>query len=157
MNSFNSSLKLVETKGKKSVFSKVKLNKNLPIYEFTGSLVTLDEITDHSYYLQISPISYMGPSGDYDDYINHSCNPNCYIHIVGNRAFLYTLNVILPNTEITFDYSLTSSLSKDIWNMSCTCNHFLCRKEISGYQYLPKDLKLKYEKLNIVPGYNKGK
>lgn len=37
-------------------------------------------------------------------YINHSCDPNCEVHIKRGRVFIYSIRDILPGEEITYDY-----------------------------------------------------
>ena len=135
------------------VFTKVDIRKNTPIIEFFGQLHTLQTIPDpeNPVYLQITNKWFIGPSGQLDDYINHSCNPNCYINAVGKRATLYSLYDIKQNSELTFDYSLTSTESLESWSMDCRCGYIKCRKIISGYQYLDEDIKKYYQSKDIVP------
>jgi len=74
------------------------------------------------------------------------------VHIAGNRAFLYSLYIIKPDMELTFDYSTTSTDSLTDWQMNCNCS-FKCRKIISGFSYLPEDVKEFYRSKNILPKY----
>jgi SET domain-containing protein len=155
---FHHNLKIVDTKNGKGVITTVDIPPNTVIFEFNGDIFNRDNLpSDNPYYLQIGPNKYLGPSGDYDDYINHSCNPNCGLIIVGSRAFLKSLYFIPHGTEITFDYSTSSTESYDEWTMKCNCGYYNCRKNISGYHSLPEDIKNKYEKLKIVPYYLAGK
>jgi uncharacterized protein len=144
----------------KGMFTKVQIPANVPIKEFRGTIYTLDEIwkpTDppdaYSPYLQIGPNTFLGPTGSVDgaDFINHSCNPNCFIHLIGSRAILYSLYVIPANAELTFDYSTTSTDTLDMWRMNCKCNHNRCRGVISGFQLLPKDIQDNYNQRGITP------
>lgn len=122
-----------------------------PVIEMTGDVVTDISNYNPHFCLQISSAYFIGPSGGIDDQINHSCDPNCYLHIVGKRAILYSLYDIKANTQLTFDYSLSSTDSPDEWSMYCKCGSFNCRKVISGFQYLSDELKEHYKKLGIVP------
>lgn len=137
------------------VFSNIDIPANTPIIEVTGDIHTKKTMPDpnHPAWYQISPTLYIGPSGTYDDYINHSCDPNAYLRAFGKRAILYSLYLIKSGTEITFDYSTTSTESKDQWKMNCLCKSSKCRKVISGYQYLEPELKQKYESMGIIPLY----
>lgn len=157
MTVFNDNLKLIITERGKSIVSKVDLTANKIIYEFTGDIFEKDKLV-HSLNdcIQITNKLFIGPSGGLDDYIRHSCNPNCGLYISGNRAFLKTIAVIKKDSEINFDYSTCSNDSIDTWQLNCNCGNFNCRKIISGFQYLPEDLKLKYSKLGIVPKFIKG-
>lgn len=138
------------------IFTKGIIPANVPIKEFRGKVFTLDELPqDSSVYLQMGPNLFLGPIGTVNgvDYINHSCNPNCYIHVLGNRAILYSLYVIPANSELTFDYSTTSTDTLDSWKMNCECGYNKCRKVISGWQYVPQDVQDKYNQKGIIPLY----
>lgn len=135
------------------VFTTIKIPADVPILEFTGNLYTEDSLPDpnHQAILQIGPNLFYGPSGDVDDYINHSCNPNCMLHIVGNRAILYSLYVIPADTELTFDYSTSSTDSLEKWSMNCLCGSPNCRKVISGYHLLDDSTKQNLKNKGMVP------
>lgn len=134
-------------------FTKVDIKANMPIMEISGELHTKETMPQphHPAWLQISNQWFIGPSGSVDDYINHSCEPNCYMHIVGKRAFLYSLHFIPAGTELTFDYSTTCTSSPDDWAMKCLCGTFKCRKYITGFDFLPETLKNEYIKKGMVP------
>lgn len=136
------------------LFSSITIPANSLITEFTGRILSLKDLpVDSSMYLQIGPDLFLAPTGTIDgaDFINHSCNPNCYIHAVGHRAFLYSLYIIQPNMELTFDYSTTSTDTLDMWKMDCKCNSPKCRKVISGHQYLDEQTKQDYTNKKIFP------
>lgn len=139
--------------GGRGTFTEVEIPAGQPIMEIHGPVVLDREITiqDYSMYLQVGPNTYIGMSGDVDDFFNHSCDPNCYVHVVGNRAILYSMYVIPEGAELTFDYSTSSTDTYDTWKMDCKCGSFKCRKTISGFQYLSDELKEAYKKKGIVP------
>ena len=156
MGSFNDNLKQVKTKTGIGVITTVDMPKGMVIFEFRGDVVKesdMPKTANMNYYLQIGNNLLLGPSGGLDDLFNHSCNPNCGVVIVGNRAFLTSIQVIKAGTEITFDYSTTSTDTQAEWSMACKCGTYTCRKTISGYQYLDKATQAKYEALNMVPKY----
>jgi hypothetical protein len=66
------------------------------------------------------------------------------------------LHVIKAGTEITFDYSTSSTDSMDEWKMACLCGSINCRKEISGYHYLNDGVKKRYEDIGVIPKYLRG-
>jgi len=147
-------LKIIDTKNKgKGVISTIRIPKQSAIIEFSGDILTEETMPDpnHPALLQISLNSFIGPSGDKDDYINHSCDPNCYLHVVGSRAILYSLYEIAPNMELTFDYSTTSTDDIEKWSMNCQCGSSKCRSVISGLHYLQDDLKQEYIKKGMIP------
>ena len=136
------------------IFAKIDIARNKPIIEITGSLYLKDnKPSNPNDYLQVSNHWFIGLSGGSDDVVRHSCNPNCYVHAVGKRAILYSLHHIREGTELTFDYSTTSTETLEEWTMECNCGVFNCRKVISGYQYLDSKLKKEYEKRGIVPSF----
>lgn len=152
---YQSSLKIKASKAGigKGVFTSVDIPAKSPVMEITGEIRTEEGVdsSESSNWLQISPKLFIGLSGGVDDMINHSCDPNCYVYAVGKRAILYSLYLIKAGSEITFDYSTTSTDTLDSWKMDCKCNSYKCRKVISGYQYLDKSLRAEYEKKGMVP------
>jgi hypothetical protein len=135
---YNQYLKVQPTKKGMGVFTTVDIPANVPIIEITGKVYTESELPDptDSVITQVGPNIYIGRSGTIDDFIDHSCNPNCLIHCIGNRAIIYSMHVITAGNEITFDYSTSSTDTLDSWNMKCQCRNPNCRKVISGFQYL---------------------
>lgn len=128
------------------------IRAGVPIMEFTGDLFTKEQAkSNFSEMIQIFQDMYLGPSGDVDDLVNHSCDPNCFVHIVGKRAVLYSLHSIPEGIELTYDYSAPSTDMHDDWKMECNCGSFKCRKVISGLQYLSPETQLEYKNKGIIP------
>lgn len=143
-------IKIVNNK----VIATTVIPANYPVLEFKGDL--FDKLQhSHDKVLQININKFLGPSGSVDDIVRHSCNPNCSLYIIGRRAFLYSMYVITTNSEVTFDYSTSSTATLEEWQMKCYCNSYNCRKIISGYSSLPEDVKNKYDQLGIVPDFVK--
>jgi uncharacterized protein len=149
----NKSLKVLASKTGKGVFTSVDITANTPIIEFTGTIYKTSELPDpnHPAILQVGQDTFIGPSGAADDYINHSCNPNCLLKVLGNRAILHSMYFIKAHSELTFDYSTTSTDTHEIWKMTCQCGQFNCRKVISGYQYLDENTKSGMLKKGMIP------
>ena len=134
------------------VFTNVQIPASVPIMEIAGTVYTnktLPHPNDPNV-LQIGPNTYLAPSGGVDDYLNHSCNPNCLIHVVGNRAILYSMYVIPIHNELTFDYSTSSTDTLETWQMKCQCGSNNCRQIISGFKTLNNELQNKYIKNGMV-------
>jgi len=149
---YNQYLEVKPSKSGFGVFTKIDIPANVPVMEFTGDKIPKDKLNiDPSQYLQVGAERFIGPSGALDDNINHSCDPNCLVHVVGNRAILYSMHVLTKGMELTFDYSTTSTDTLDNWKMDCKCGSYICRKVISGYQYLSDELKAKYIAKDMVP------
>ena len=141
------------TKKGNGVFTSVRIPKGVPVCEVTGNLYAEDKLPDptNPAILQVGPNLFVGPSGDVDDYIRHHCDPNCLLHIVGNRAILYSLYNIPEGSEITFDYSTSSTDTTDTWKMECNCGSPKCRKTISGLHYLPAEQVKEYSNKGMIP------
>lgn len=157
INFDNFELKKSPYKGQ-GVFSKVTFPPKTIIFEFSGRVVKKADIpvpppTDIASYKQVTSDSYLSTSGSFCDYFNHSCKPNCYLFIVGTRAFLTTMHQINPGDEITWDYSTTCNETREEWSLICNCGAFGCRQIISGFQYLDDKKKEEYINLGIVPNY----
>lgn len=142
-------------KAGKGVFTTVKIPAGTSILEITGPVWLDREVPDMNdpALLQVGPNTFIGASGDVDDYINHSCDPNCKLHVVGNRAILFSMYVIPTGAELTFDYSTTSTDTLESWKMNCKCGYNKCRGVISGVQYLDSNLKSSYENKGMLPLY----
>lgn len=126
------------------------------ILEFTGNIVDRDlinHVISRGYadtFLQIEKDKFLGKSGRLDDYINHSCDPNCGLDFSGARVYLKSIRPIQRGNEITYDYATSQ------WNyparFSCSCGSPLCRTEIGNYDELPDDRKSRYlEKQAVAP------
>jgi len=93
----------------------------------------------------------MGPSGEVDDFFNHSCDPNAGLKITVTKAVLIAIKDISPGQEITWDYSTT--MDEDDWEINCNCGSNNCRGKIRDFKYLPPEIQQKYLTLDIVPEY----
>lgn len=146
---------LQSAKGGLGVFTTVTIPAKEPILEVRGPVMLEKDLPDpnHPALLQVGPDLFIGASGDLDDYINHGCEPNCYMKIAGTRAILFSLYVIPAGAELTFDYSSTSTDPLDKWQMKCACGSFQCRQVISGYQNLDPTVQQKLQSQGAVPLY----
>lgn len=149
-------LTVKNTKNGKGVFADKNFKKDEIIFEFHGKFFTYEElptpyneVEDH--YVQIDKNLYMGPSGDIDDFFNHSCNPNAGLKPDDGKVFLIAIKNISSGDEITWDYSTT--MDEDDWEMDCKCGSKICRKRIRDFKYLSPDIQKIYLDLGIVPKY----
>ena len=140
----------------KGIFANKSFKEGEEIIEFKGELFTYanlptpyDKVDDH--YVQIDKDLYMGPSGYFDDFINHSCDPNSGLKINAKKAILIAIKDIKKGNEITWDYS-TVILERD-WELNCLWQSKNCRKTIRNFNHLPKEAQQRYIKLGIVPKY----
>ncbi len=89
--------------------------------------------------------------------INHSCNPNAWMK---GEQTLVALKPIRKGEEITYDYSSVEWTPQayppyytDGWPMCCRCGSSSCRRKISCFPYLPKQVRAKYIVKKIVPNH----
>jgi hypothetical protein len=103
------------------------------------------------YYLQVGDNLFLGPSGEIDDYINHSCDPNSGVVIEGKTSKLIAIETIECGEEIRFDYSTT--MYRPVLVMKCWCGSHNCREKVVDFIYLPEEVQAKYIALGVVPQY----
>jgi SET domain len=140
----------------KAVFAARVFKKGDVITQFTGPRIHKSEIPteykgEEDRYVQITKDYYLGPSGDIDDLINHSCDPNSGFKFTNSGVLLVALRQIEVGDEITWDYSTT--LLDSTWKMMCECNSEICRKIIGDFMLLDAEVQNKYKDLDILPQY----
>jgi hypothetical protein len=140
----------------RAVYAEAPIRSGEVVLEFAGPRLSNEQIhakaeTEHDYHLQIGENLYIGPSGQADDFVNHSCSPNCRVAFEGTRVTLRALRNIGPAEEITFDYSTT--MDEDDWEMQCACGHPDCRGTIKDFRKLPVTVRNRYIELNAVPEF----
>ena len=119
------------------------------VMTFTGHKTHIDQISDFTHYLQIAPDVFMSPSGNADDFVNHSCDPNCALYFEGDALVLRAIRPIAPGQELFFDYG--TIMFSEPTTFECTCGSSFCRGIIGNYYSLPEELKQKYRESNMVP------
>jgi uncharacterized protein len=100
------------------------------------------------YPLQVGPDLFRVPSGNIDDFTNHSCEPNTGIHLYPLGAVILAIRHITAHDEITFDYS--TYLNNPYERFVCRCEAKSCRGVIGNFTTLPKTLQQRYLALGIV-------
>ncbi|MEW6282218.1 MAG: SET domain-containing protein-lysine N-methyltransferase [Candidatus Eremiobacterota bacterium] len=136
----------------KGVFTTADIPAWTHILTFRGPELTLEELDDPDHSIQVGRNLFLGPYGGIDDYVNHSCDPNCGLRLVGGELRLYAIRAIQAGEELTFDYA-TCVGPEDPWTMECLCGTARCRGHIAGYSILPEDFRRRYEELDIVPWF----
>lgn len=122
-----------------------------PVLDVVDVPYPLNQEDDH--YLQIGLQTYLGPSGDIDDLVNHSCDPNCTVRFGQGRVFLVAMRTIDKDIEVTFDYSTTSTDDLSRWSLKCACGTSKCRRVISGFHTIPRATQQEYVERKMVPAY----
>jgi hypothetical protein len=98
-----------------------------------------DYVGHGGYAIDHSPASYM----------NHSCNPNCYVKMRTIAVKdVYALRDIAEGEELTHDYTATSVdqfAGKGFWQEECRCGSGNCRGIVQGDLFkLPRKLQRAY-------------
>ena len=133
----------------KGVFTRVPFQRGELILEFDGRLTHASEITDFTHYLQISPDEYLGPSGSFDDFVNHHCDPNCGVFFDGDRLVLKAIRDIDIDEQLSFDYG--TIMFNEPTTFNCACGAKKCRKQIGNFYMLPVDIQADFLDKNLVP------
>jgi uncharacterized protein len=103
------------------------------IMEYAGELIDLDTAVrrndptqpDHSeYILELSEEWYLDgrDSQHISRYVNHSCEPNCYLQIEGMKAFILARRDIAVGEELLYDYLFDEDVREP-----CRCGALTCR------------------------------
>jgi len=116
----------------KGVFAHAPILAGETIITFSGPLLKRSEIREEDYHLQVDADLYLGASGEADDYVNHSCNPNAGFH---DGLVLVARRDIGPEEEITWDYS-TAIDEEDFPGFTCRCGAAACRGAVRSFRHL---------------------
>lgn len=135
----SSKIELRETIKGKSVFAKVSIDTDEVIVIFDPNFTE----QPNQYSIQIQHNQHLKSLGTINDFINHSCSPNCYIDF-GQLRFK-SLKTINQDEEITFNY-LTSEWQLN-FPFNCQCGHLNCVNQIQGFKFLTLTQRRKLEPL----------
>ncbi len=123
----------------KGVFASEPIRCGEVIITFRGPLLERGQVDFNDYHLQIGENLYLGPSGQADDFINHSCDPNAGF---GEGLVLSAIRDIAPNEEITWDYG-TAIDEADFSGFTCSCGAVNCRGTVQSFRHLPRATQLR--------------
>ncbi|MBP7605347.1 MAG: SET domain-containing protein-lysine N-methyltransferase [Spirochaetes bacterium] len=145
-----------ETPRGRSVFAVRDFTAGSFIIEFGGERFSREEymglvVPENNHFLQIDRSVFLGPTATADNFINHSCDPNCGFRVDDGRAYLFAIRPIRAGEEITFDYS--TSMDEDFWEMNCRCGCAACRGRVRDFRHLPAETRERYMALGAVPGF----
>ena len=97
------------------VFADQRINKNKRIIDYAGEKISHQASLkrEHRYMkkgtiwcFQINRrwVRDAAVGGNVARFINHSCHPNCYVHIVGDIIWIRAARNIRKGEELTYDY-----------------------------------------------------
>jgi hypothetical protein len=115
------------------VFARAPIRRGELIVTFTGPLWHVTEVDWSDYHLQVAEDYYLGPSGDVDDLINHSCEANAGFR---RGLSLVARRDIAPGEEITMDYGAVID-EEGFGGFSCACGAATCRGAVRSFRDLP--------------------
>ncbi len=139
------SIKIKKSNNGKGLFAEKLLKRDSIIFHFDGKID--DDTHTNSKSLQIDDNKFLESTVKFDDFLNHSCNPNCYID--WQNLNLVALRDIQIGEEISFNYNTSEyDLINLVKNCSfkCGCNSKNCIGEIRGFRYLTEQQKKKIQK-----------
>lgn len=116
------------------LFTKISLRRRQKIGEFTGERITWREGRKRAKIQKWIAIVEVNDGISIDAaheingfrFINHSCDPNTFMRVIGERAEFYTLRQIKAGTELTVDYYP----SHHDGTLPCSCKSPNCRQYI---------------------------
>ncbi len=119
----------------KGCFATIEFKRGKKIAEYAGELLPDSEATRRASNRRLLRIVAINEEWSIDGsvggngthYINHSCQPNCYMKILYGHVLFYALRDIHPGDEITIDYIETLHSDKK----RCTCGAENCRGTIN--------------------------
>ena len=125
----------VDNRGR-GLFTTIKILKDENMIWFTGVVKGDEESNVES--LQIDDDKFL-ESQDSDNFLNHSCEPNCRID--WNTMWLTALRDIKMGEELTYDYHTSdwdnfSLKRKDPAWFKCSCGAPQCVGKMYGFKYL---------------------
>jgi len=119
----------------KGCFATVRFRKGRKVAELTGERVSRVEAARRmrgKRRLHICAIdSYWGVDssrgGNGTQYVNHCCEPNCFLRVTRGHILIFALRDILPGEELTLDYHFDKKVEK----VPCSCGSLQCRGTIN--------------------------
>lgn len=118
----------------RGLFTKVSLRPRQKIGEYEGERITQREGRRRAKLQKWIAIVELNNGKSIDGaeettgfrFINHSCTPNTFMRIIGERAEFYALHPIKAGTELTLDYGDSHHNGE----LPCTCQTTNCRRFI---------------------------
>jgi SET domain-containing protein len=112
-----------------------------PVVHATGRIVVLPEnatLPDSFWALEAGPGVWLEAdpdSGDPDNYMNHSCEPN--VGFQRGTLTFYALRDIEPGEELFWHYS--TGMNEPGWSVPCHCGAPTCRSLLQSFRDLPPE------------------
>lgn len=141
-------LKIVNGRHGREVVTASTIRTGDVVLEFHGPRLEAGALGEPMHCLQVGPDTYLGRSGGPDDFVDHSCAPNCGVREHDGRFFLVALRTVMAGRPITFDHSTTMAGGRA--PATCHCGEHDCRGTIGDFWSLPHALRKRYLTRGIV-------
>jgi len=116
------------------VFAEEMIPKGRKVIEYTGERISRKETARRG----DAPLNYLFTLDNYwtidgsvggsgAEYINHSCDPNCFARIFKGHILYIAARDIHPGEELTIDYRFEANVAK----IYCGCGSAACRGTIN--------------------------
>ena len=131
-HSYKTVSKLQSKNKGQSLIIQENCKKNEFVIEYRGKSVSSTDIGE--YVMKLGRNQYIDGNikGNVAKYVNHSCYPNCQLHIVSVNdqlhACLFATKFIRSGTELTFDYQWDKKPNGEC--TTCYCGNKACRGSI---------------------------
>jgi SET domain-containing protein len=117
------------------VFAEARITKNTRIIDYAGQKISHQESLRRErkymrkgliWCFQINRrwVRDAAVGGNIARFINHSCHPNCYVHIVGDTIWIRAARNIRKGDELTYDY-MTDGEGRIRCRCTATCQRLL--------------------------------
>lgn len=95
---------------------------------------------------QIDENKFLESIAKFDDFLNHSCSPNCFID--WQTLNLVALKNISKDEELAFNYNISEYDLLDGGNFTfkCNCDSKNCIGDVRGFKYLSHEQKKEIQK-----------
>lgn len=148
-----SSIKIKKSHSGKGLLAKKTIKEGKTIFHFDGRMG--DGAHTNAEALQIDEYKFLESTAKFDDFLNHSCNPNCYID--WQTLNLIALKDIPKDEELSFNYNISEYdlLEGGNFTFKCKCGSKNCIGEVKGFKYLSSEQKKEIQK--FIPPFLKNK
>ena len=125
------------------LFAKKKIPKGTRLLEYEGTRVERTQIVNDAINGLTNMIYVMGlnetlvidgeRNGNDARFINHHCSPNCEVYFINDTPFIYAMEEIRKDEELTFDYHLNLISEATLTSLEktelfpCHCGSPVCR------------------------------
>ncbi|MGR8921826.1 MAG: SET domain-containing protein-lysine N-methyltransferase, partial [Gammaproteobacteria bacterium] len=141
------------------VFAREPIAAGVTIMAFRGPQLGPEAVAaaaatgGHDGFLQVARETYIGLSGGADDYVNHACDPNCFVAIDGDSVTLESRRAIASGEQLSFDYRLTQIAFP--LRFRCRCGASACGGEIGDCEEIPLSQLAEYRGTLIVVSHDR--